>query len=170
MSADHDTAGAPGLTKLAGRYLTFVLGDEAYAIPVLSVREIIRAIEITPVPRMSDYIKGVINLRGKVLPVMDLRIRFKLSRAESTERTCTIVVQTGHGGGLSNQVGLVVDAVEEVVQINAELIEPAPDFGSHLNTEYILAMARIKGGVKALLDIEKIIAAGSIAKIEAVAA
>jgi purine-binding chemotaxis protein CheW len=148
-----------GLGSQAGRYLTFVLGHESYGIPVLKVREIIRMIDITPVPRMPTYVKGVINLRGKVMPVIDLRLRFSLAKAEFTERTCTIVVQITQTNGIQSLLGLIVDAVEEVAQVTSENLEPAPDFGGNLNTDYIIAMARVKGGVKTLLDIDKIVAA-----------
>lgn len=158
-----------GLAEQAGRYLTFVLGQESYGIPVLKVREIIRMIDITPVPRMPAYVKGVINLRGKVLPVVDLRVRFDLTKVEFTERTCTIVVQVSQSNGVHSLLGLVVDAVEEVAQVSAESIEPAPDFGGNLNTDYIIAMARVKGGVKTLLDIDKIIAADAGEKLESAA-
>lgn len=155
-----------GLGELAGRYLTFVLGRESYAIPVLAVREIIRATDITPVPRMPAHVKGVINLRGKVLPVIDLRLRFSLARAESTERTCTVVVQVKQVNGVQSQLGLIVDAVEEVLQIMNEDLEPPPDFGGNLKTDYVVGMARIKDSVKILLDIDKIIAADAAEKVE----
>ena len=166
MSVAKAETNANGLNELAGRYLTFVLGHESYGIPVLAVREIIRAIDITPVPRMPAYVKGVINLRGKVLPVIDLRLRFSLAQAESTERTCNVVVQVKQANGVQAQMGLIVDAVEEVLQITIEDLEPPPDFGSNLKTDYIVGMARIKDGVKTLLDIDKIIAADPAEKIE----
>jgi purine-binding chemotaxis protein CheW len=158
-----------GLAEKAGRYLTFILGNESYGIPVLKVREIIRMIDITPVPRMPTYVKGVINLRGKVMPVIDLRLRFNLAKAEFTERTCTIVVQVLQSNGVASLLGLIVDAVEEVAQVTPESLEPAPDFGGNLNTDYIIAMARVKGGVKTLLDMDKIIAADAGEKIEVAA-
>lgn len=166
MSVAKAETNADGLSELAGRYLTFILGHESYGIPVLAVREIIRAIDITPVPRMPTYVKGVINLRGKVLPVIDLRLRFSLAKAESTERTCTVVVQVKQSNGVTAQLGLIVDAVEEVLQITTEDLEPPPDFGGNLKTDYIVGMARIKDGVKTLLDIDKIIAADAAEKIE----
>jgi len=154
-----------GLAERAGRYLTFVLGNESYGIPVLKVREIIRMIDITPVPCMPAYVKGVINLRGKVMPVIDLRLRFSLAEAEFTERTCTIVVEVSQTSGMNTLLGLVVDSVEEVAQIGAESIEPAPNFGGNLNTAYIIAMAHVKGGVKTLLDMDKLIAADAGEKL-----
>jgi purine-binding chemotaxis protein CheW len=146
----------------AGKYLTFVLGRESYGIAVLKIREIIRLLEITPVPRMPDYVKGVINLRGKVIPVVDLRVRFGLSHTDNTERTCIVVVQVNLPSGAKPLMGLVVDAVEEVLNLVDKDIEETPDFGASLDTEYILGMAKIKGSVKTLLDIDRVVAAETI--------
>ena len=150
------TTGVTG-QNLAGKYLTFILGAESYAIPVLKVREIIRLTSITTVPQMPDYIRGVINLRGKISPVMDLRLRFGFAGAASTEQNCIVVVQIKNPAGQATAMGLVVDAVEEVAQLAAADIEETPDFGAQVDTEYILGMAKIKGAVKALLDIDKVI-------------
>lgn len=145
------------INAAAGKYLTFILGDESYAIPVLRVREIIRLTRITEVPQMPDYVRGVINLRGKIIPVMDLRLRFGLGEANSTDQTCIVVVQVRNTAGQAIATGLVVDAVEEVAQLNAADIEETPNFGSQVSTAYLLGMAKIKGVVKALLDIDRII-------------
>ena len=134
-----------------GRYLTFSLGDESYGLPVLNVREIIRLCHITPVPRMPAHVKGVINLRGTVIAVLDLRAKFQLTPKDYGERTCIIVVQVATPSGDSTLMGAVVDAVEEVVHIEA-----TPDFGGAPETQYILGLATIQGGVKILLNIEKI--------------
>jgi purine-binding chemotaxis protein CheW len=155
------TAPAPTATA-AGKYLTFVLGEEYYGIEGLKVMEIIRMVEITPVPQMPNYIKGVINLRGKVIPVVDLRVKFNLAKADTTERTCIVVVQIRTKTGTPALLGLIVDAVEEVINIAASEIEPTPDFSSTLNTEYMLGMAKVKGSVKTLLDIDKVILAEQI--------
>ncbi len=159
-----ETAVAPSATQraTAGKYLTFVLGQESYGIAVLKIREIIRTVGITAVPQMPDYVKGVINLRGKIIPVVDLRIRFGLDRAETTERTCIVVVQVDLASGAKLQMGLIVDAVEEVINIGQADIEETPDFGARLETDYILGMAKIKGVVKTLLDIDKVVAAETI--------
>jgi len=141
----------------AGKYLTFILGDESYGIAVLKIREIIRLVNITAVPQMPEYVKGVINLRGKIIPVVDLRLKFGLSKADTTERTCIIVVQVDLHSGLKSQMGLVVDGVEEVTNIAAADIEETPDFGTKLDTDSILGMAKIKGVVKTLLDIDKVV-------------
>ena len=148
--------------KLAAKYLTFVLGQESYGIAVLTIREIIRMTDITSVPQMPDYVKGVINLRGKVIPILDLRLKFRLARVEMTERTCIIVVQVNTTAGARMLMGLIVDAVEEVLNIAAGDIEEAPDFGTKLETDYILGMAKIKGKVKTLLDIDRVVSAEAL--------
>ena len=144
----------PASSTNAGKYLTFMLGHESYGISVLKVREIIRIMDITSVPQMPPYVKGVINLRGKVVPVIDLRIKFALANAESSERTCIVVVQVKTVSAASAFMGFIVDGVEEVVNFGANEIEPTPDFGSKLDTDYILGMAKVRGKVKTLLDID----------------
>ena len=139
-----------------GRYLTFKLGRESYGLPVLGVREIIRLCPITPVPKMPAYIKGVINLRGKVIPILDLRAKFQLSSESCGERACIIVVQVGAAPAAVTLMGAIVDAVEEVVQLGEAELEPTPDFGGSPDTGYILGMATIHGGVKTLLDLDKV--------------
>jgi purine-binding chemotaxis protein CheW len=140
----------------AGRYLTFSLGAETYGLPVLNVREIIRLCPITPVPRMPDFIKGVINLRGTVIPVLDLRAKFQMPEAIYGDRACIIVVQLRNATGGSNLIGAIVDTVEEVVQLNDPQLESAPDFGGSPETRFILGLATLSGGVKTLLDPEKV--------------
>jgi len=147
---------APTSGKAAGKYLTFILGCGAYGIPILKVREIIRLLEITPIPRMPDYVRGVINLRGKIVPVIDLRMKFGLPDTTTTNRTCIIVAHVVMASS-TKLMGLIVDALEEVYQINAEDIEPAPDFGKGVPTGYIQNMAKTKGQVKALLNIDRIV-------------
>jgi len=131
----------------------------------LKVREIIRLADITAVPQMPEYVKGVINLRGKIIPVVDLRLKFQLAKAETSESTCIVVVQIQNSTGLKTQMGLIVDAVEEVANINANDIEDTPDFGSVLDTEYILGMAKMKGGVKTLLDIDRVLTASALERV-----
>ena len=139
-----------------GKYLTFSLAGEEYGIGILKVREIIGMMPVTPVPRTPDFVKGVINLRGKVIPVIDLRLRFGLDAAAYTERTCIIVVEIlGDTGAVP--MGIVVDAVSEVLNIRATDIENTPAFGVKLNTDFILGMAKTDGGVKILLDIDKVL-------------
>ena len=157
MTNNLATPNSPGSTGLAGRYLTFTLGSDSYGLPVLNVREIIRLCPITPVPRMPDYVKGVINLRGTVIAVIDLRAKFEMPASTLGDRCCVIIVQIrSPGGGASTLMGAVVDAVEEVVNLASADIEPTPDFGGTLDTRYMLGVATIRGGVRTLLDIEKI--------------
>jgi purine-binding chemotaxis protein CheW len=151
--------------NLAGKYLTFELGHESYGIAVLKIREIIRLTNITPVPQMPNYIKGVINLRGKIIPVVDLRLKFGLEKAETTERTCIVVVHVELADGGSKLMGLVVDGVEEVTNFAATDIEETPDFGTQIDTDYLLGMAKIKGVVKTLLDIDKVLSSGDVEKL-----
>ena len=152
------TATSPAL---AGKYLTVVLDNEAYGIAVLKVREIIRLQKITPVPQMPGFVKGVINLRGRVIPVVDLRVKFGL-KAEFTERTCIVVVQVKLAAEQTVQMGLIVDSVEEVVNLNSNEIEPTPEFGARVDTSYLLGMAKVKGQVKTLLDLDRVVAPETI--------
>ena len=153
-----------GKNSLAGKYLTVVLESEAYGIAVLKVREIIRLQKITPVPQMPPFVKGVINLRGRVIPIVDLRVKFGL-KAEFTERTCIVVVQVKLPTEQTVQMGLIVDSVEEVVTLAANEIEPTPDFGASISTEYLLGMAKVKGQVKTLLDIDRVVAPDTVQAI-----
>lgn len=149
-----------------GKYLTFSLQQESYGVEVLKVREIIRLQEITHVPQMPIYIKGVLNLRGKIIPVLDLRIKFKLPDIKDTESTCIIVVNIASSAETQALMGIIVDAVEEVVNINQSDIEDSPNFGSALQSNYIIGMAKIKGVVKTLLDIDKVVTSEDAAQIK----
>ncbi|HML18497.1 MAG TPA: chemotaxis protein CheW [Bryobacteraceae bacterium] len=139
----------------AGKYLTFGLGKEEFAIQVLRVREIMGVQEITAVPQTPDYVKGVINLRGKVIPVVDLRLKFGMPELEYTQRTCIVVVQIEQEGS-KMLTGVVVDEVSEVVTLQGADIEDTPDFGRGVATPYLLGMAKVKGRVKILLDINMV--------------
>ncbi len=148
-----------------GKYLTFALADEEYGIGILKIKEIIGMMPITTVPQTPDFVKGVINLRGKVIPVMDLRLRFGMEPIDYDDRTCIIVVEvTGQNGTV--QIGIVVDTVSEVLNVAGKDIEDTPTFGTKLDTEYILGMAKMEGGVKILLDIDKVLNAEQIAVLE----
>jgi len=151
-----------------GKYLTFTLADEEYGIGILKIKEIIGMMPVTTVPQTPDFVKGVINLRGKVIPVMDLRLRFGMESIDYTERTCIIVVEIEGSNG-TIQIGIVVDSVSEVLNIKGEDIEDTPTFGTKLNTEYILGMAKMEGGVKILLDIDRVLSEGDIADLESAA-
>lgn len=161
MSATSSPAPA---ASLAGKYLTVLLDNEAYGIAVLKVREIIRMQKITPVPQLPTFVKGVINLRGRVISVVDLRVKFGL-KAEFADRTCIVVVQVKLPTGQTVHMGLIVDSVEEVVTLTASEIEPTPDFGTKLNTEYLLGMAKVKGLVKTLLDIDRVVSPETVQAI-----
>jgi purine-binding chemotaxis protein CheW len=153
------------LEARAGKYLSFTLGAEFYGLPVLKVREIIRLTRITPIPQMPEYVRGVINLRGKIVPVVDLRLRFGLGDPTATERTCIIVVQVERAGGGHMHMGLIVDGVEEVFNIAAADIEETPEFGSKLDTSYLLGMAKVREKVTALLDIDRVVSSEALARI-----
>jgi purine-binding chemotaxis protein CheW len=156
QSADKANQENLGAMQHEGKYLTFSMGPENYGIGIRKVKEIIGMIPITSVPQTPDFFKGVINLRGKVIPVMDLRIRFGMEQAEYTERTCIVVVEVP--GKVSTQlVGVVVDAVSEVVNIKGEDIEETPSFGTNADSDYILGLAKISGDVKILLDIDRML-------------
>jgi purine-binding chemotaxis protein CheW len=165
-TAEH-TAAAP---KLAGKYLTFTLGRESYGIDVLKVREIIRLTTITAVPQMPAHVRGVINLRGKIIPVMDLRRRFGIPESANTDQTCIIVVQVKLPGTRTAQMGQIVDGVEEVASIADADIEETPDFGGQICTDYILGLAKVKGAVKTLLDIDGVVGADALQHVKNFAA
>lgn len=158
------TVPSAATASLAGKYLTVVLENEAYGIGVLKVREIIRMQKITPVPQMPAFVKGVINLRGRVIPVVDLRVKFGV-KAEFAERTCIVVVQVKLPGDQSVPMGLIVDSVEEVITLQAGEIEPTPEFGAEIDTTYLLGMAKVKGAVKTLLDIDRVVAPETVQAI-----
>jgi purine-binding chemotaxis protein CheW len=141
----------------AGKYLTFGLAREEYGVEILKVREIIGLMEVTAVPGMPSYVLGVINLRGKVIPVIDLRQKFSMPSIENSEETCFIVVNVP--GGLR---GVKVDKVSEVLDIMSDEIEDAPSVGQETDTAFILGMAKTKGQVKILLEIDKVLADGEL--------
>jgi purine-binding chemotaxis protein CheW len=148
-----------------GKYLTVAIDNEVYGIAVLKVREIIRLQKITPVPQLPEFVKGVINLRGRVIPIIDLRVRFGM-KAENTERTCVVVVQVV-SGDRSIQIGVIVDSVEEVANLTKDQIEPTPDFGVRIDTAYLLGMAKTNGRVLMLLEIDRVIATEELQTVAA---
>jgi purine-binding chemotaxis protein CheW len=149
------------MTEREGKYLTFTLADEEYGIGILKIKEIIGMMPVTTVPQTPDFVKGVINLRGKVIPVMDLRLRFGMEAIDYTERTCIIVVEIEGDSG-TIMIGIVVDSVSEVLNIKGEDIEDTPTFGTKLNTDYILGMAKTENSVKILLDIDRVLSEDEI--------
>ncbi len=148
-----------------GKYLTFSMANEEYGIGILKIKEIIGMMPITSIPQTPEFVKGVINLRGKVIPVMDLRLRFGMQAIDYTERTCIIVVEIEAQAG-TVMIGVVVDAVSEVLNIKGDDIEDTPTFGTKLNTDYILGMAKTEGGVKILLDIDRVLSADEVTALE----
>ena len=147
-----------------GKYLTFTLASEEYGIGILKIKEIIGMMPITSVPRTPHYVKGVVNLRGKVIPVIDLRLRFGMEPMDYTDRTCIIVVEIG-SQAMHVIIGIVVDSVSEVLNIKSEEIENTPSFGTNLDTRYILGMAKMDGRVKILLDINEVLGATELAAL-----
>jgi len=147
--------------RLEGKYLTFRLCGEEYGLQILKVQEIIHLQTITKVPRTPPFVSGVINLRGKVIPVVDLRARFAMESAEETERTCIIVVQIRSRDALV-VVGILIDEVREVLDIPADCIESSPDFGVGVDTDFILGMGKMNGAVKILLDIDRVLSGDDI--------
>jgi purine-binding chemotaxis protein CheW len=165
--AEKAAGAAAKATERAGKYLTFHLGQEEFAIQVLKVREIKGVQEITAIPHTPVFVKGVINLRGKVIPVVDLRLKFGLPEQEYTPRTCIIVVQVqGETGPML--MGIVVDGVAEVLNLAASDIEDTPDFGDGTVTPYLLGMAKVKGKVKILLNLDEILTSQEVHGIETV--
>jgi purine-binding chemotaxis protein CheW len=159
------TLEAPEATSAAtrgGKYLTFALGKEEYGLEILKVREIIGWMDITALPRTPAYVKGVVNLRGQVIVVIDLRSKFAMEPAAKTDQTCIIVVEIAHAGRKLS-TGIIVDRVSEVVEIPGGHIEPAPSFGTAVATDFILGMGKVGETVKILLDIDKVLSASEVA-------
>ena len=162
--AKETDAAVEAMLPREGKYLTFFLSGEEYGIGILKVKEIIGMMPVTSVPRTPEFVKGVINLRGKVIPVIDLRRRFGMETVEYTDRTCIIVVELSANTGIM-MMGIVVDAVSEVLNIKEETIEDTPGFGSEIDTNYILGMAKTEGSVKILLDINKVLTATELSAV-----
>jgi purine-binding chemotaxis protein CheW len=153
------------MANRGGKYLTFVLEGEEYGIGILKVKEIIGIMPVTTVPRTPAYMKGVINLRGKVIPIVDLRVRFGMGSREYTEKTCIIVVEIASGGQKA-VIGILVDSVSEVLNIKDADIEDAPNSDSRLNTDYILGMAKTGERVKILLEIDRVLSSAEMDILE----
>jgi purine-binding chemotaxis protein CheW len=167
VTANEPAAAAARTDERAGKYLTFQLANEEFGIRVLKVREIMGIQEITGVPQTPAHVKGVINLRGKVVPVIDLRLKFGLEAAEYTQRTCIIVAQLQAAAG-ALLMGVIVDGVSEVLNLSGPDIEDAPDFGDEAASQYLLGMAKVKGKVKILLDIDRVLSNAEIAGLGAI--
>jgi purine-binding chemotaxis protein CheW len=148
-----------------GKFLTFFLAEEEYGIEILKVHEIIGMMSITSVPRTPQYIRGVINLRGKVIPIIDLRLKFGMESIPQTEETCIIVVQAQ-----GVELGIVVDRVSEVLDIPADDIDETPSFGSEVQTDFLLGIAKTNGHVKLLLNIDRVLTTQDVVALPTLAA
>ena len=148
---------ATSTSGLAGRYLIFSLAKESYAVEVARTREIIRLTEITPIPQLPSFVRGVINLRSKIVPIVDLRAKFGMPPEEPSERTSIVVTHVKGAGGVMVWIGFIVDDVDEVTNIAATEIEPTPDFGLQVDTGYMRGMAKTKKGVTTLLDVHHVV-------------
>ena len=152
------------ISDIEGKFLTFVLGEEIYGIEILKAREIIGLMDITTVPQTPDYMKGVINLRGKVIPVIDLRMKFSMKKGERTQETCVIVVEVN-----STSIGLIVDSVSEVSDITGAEIEDAPSFGQGIDTSFIMGLGKVNDKIIILLDIDAVLSTEELEMVEELA-
>lgn len=154
--------------ELAGKYLTFRLAEEEYGLQILKVQEIIGMMNITKVPKTPEFVRGVINLRGRVIPVADLRRKFSMSFKEDTEKTCIIVVQVKNARDDTDKttMGILVDEVSEVLDVDGEQIEDTPSLGASVNTDFILGMGKVDEKVVMLLDIDKVLTEAEIQLME----
>jgi purine-binding chemotaxis protein CheW len=157
----QETVGA--MREKEGKYLTFALAQEEYGLEIIKVREIIGYIDVTAVPQTPHHVKGVINLRGQVIPVVDLRAKFQMETTDVTDQTCIIVVEITEGNRKCN-TGIVVDRVQEVLDIAGGDIEEAPQFGGSVDTSFILGMGKVGDSVKLLLDIDRVLAGDDLGR------
>lgn len=164
---DTKETGEEMLTALAGKYLTFKLDVEEFGIEILKVQEIIKMMEITRVPRTPSYVRGVLNLRGKVIPVIDLRLKFEMETKENTEKTCIIIVSVQRADR-SVVMGIIVDEVSEVLDVAGESIEPPPQFGGIVDTSFILGMGKVGDRVVTLMDVDKVLSGDEVAAVASV--
>lgn len=165
-SVVKETEASPGTR--GGKYLTFGLASEQYGLEILKVQEIIGIMNVTRIPGSPQFVRGVINLRGKVIPVVDLRLTFGIEGKEDTERTCIIVTQVSRTSHTVT-MGIIVDDVSEVMDIIGDQIEPTPEFGSSVDTGFILAMAKVGEKVLTLLDIDRVLSSEEISSLGKVA-
>jgi purine-binding chemotaxis protein CheW len=159
----NDASNSPS-KQVGGKFLSFFLGSEEYGIEILKVQEIIGMMTVTRVPRTPAFVRGVINLRGKVIPIVDLRAKFEMEEVEQTDETCIIVVKTN---GI--EIGAVVDRVSEVLAIAAKDVDETPSFGVDLNTDFILGIGKSGSRVKILLDIDKVLSSQEAGELHSIA-
>ena len=165
--ANHSVEKSSDLTALAGKFLTFLLDKEEYGIEIMKVQEIVGMMPVTKIPKVPDYVRGVVNLRGRIIPSIELRKKFNLDSTEDTERTCIIVVEI-LSAGEKKDVGIIVDELAEVLDIQGSDINPPPNFGTNLNEEVILGIGIVGDNVKILLDIDKILTKGELNSIQSI--
>ncbi len=161
---------APDALTEQQQYLTFSLGEEMFAIGILAIREIIEYGCLTEVPMVPPFIRGVINLRGSVVPVVDMAVRFGRPAGQITKRTCIVIIETGDpasSGGHAQQMGIVVDAVSEVLEIPPADIEPPPEFGARIRIDFISGMGKVNGKFVVMLDVNRILALDEVAVLAA---
>ena len=170
MSTSTENINTSAAKAQAGKYLTFKLDAEEYGLEILKVQEIIKMMDITRVPRTPAFVRGVINLRGKVIPVVDLRLKFGMASHDNTDKTCVIVVQVSQANAAGGAItmGTLVDEVSEVLDISSGQIEPAPEFGAAVDTAFILGMGKVAKKVVMLLDIDKVLSSGELAATAAI--
>lgn len=152
----------------AGKYLTFGLADEHYAIEILRVQEIVGLLPVTRVPRLPACIAGVVNLRGRIIPVVDLRLAFGLQPAATTERSCIIVVTAQTSSRRTTVMGALVDGVSDVIALASDAIEPAPDFGPNIDLAFVNGVGRADDRVVLMLDIDKVLSDSQMSDVESV--
>ncbi|MEN8258511.1 MAG: chemotaxis protein CheW [Thermodesulfobacteriota bacterium] len=153
-------------TTSGGKYLTFMLAGESYGLQILKVKEIIGMMKITEMPQMPSFMKGVINLRDHIIPIVDLRQKFGMPSAEHTDRTCIIVIEVARDDQRASTIGIIVDGVSEVANIKEEQVEPPPSFSADIDTRYILGMAKVDGEVKILLEIDKALSGEELTELD----
>ncbi len=162
----QETQGMKRVKTLEGKkFLTFLMANEKYGLEILKVREIIGIMDVTPIPTTPAFVRGVINLRGKVIPVVDLRLKFGMEAKEDTQRTCIIVVHLAREGQ-EMIMGIIVDEVSDVLDIDRDQIEPPPSFGANIRTDFILGMGKVNQRVVTMLDIDRVLSEREIALVE----
>ncbi len=168
MTSEEQTVMESPPDTHAGLYLTFALAEEMYGVEILAAQEIIQMVPITAVPRTPEFVRGVINLRGRVIPVVDLRRKFEMEPTDDTSQTCIVVVEAGADGHRTT-MGIVVDQVAEVLDVTADQIEPPPALGAAVDTAFMHGMGKVGEEVVMLLDIRQVLAGGELAMLDQVA-
>ena len=162
----QEAQGVNRVRALAGKkFLTFLMANEKYGLEILKVREIIGMMDVTSVPTTPAFVRGVINLRGKVIPVIDLRVKFGMEAKENTQRTCIIVMHLTHTAQ-EMTLGIIVDEVSDVLDIDQAQIEPPPSFGANIRTDFILGMGKVDQKIVTILDIDRVLSEQEIALVE----